>query len=35
MLLALESSLYHDGRFATLRDVFEHDDTFTRLNLTE
>jgi uncharacterized protein YjbJ (UPF0337 family) len=30
-----KSSLYHDGRFATLRDVIEHDDTFTRLSLAE
>jgi hypothetical protein len=30
-----KSSLYHDERFATLRDVIEHDDTFTRLSLAE
>jgi cytochrome c peroxidase len=30
-----KGGFYHDGRFATLRDVIEHYDTFKRLGLAE
>ena len=29
-----KSGFYHDGRFATLRDVIEHYDTFLKRSLT-
>jgi cytochrome c peroxidase len=31
----LKGGFYHDGRFATLRDVVNHYNTFFRLGLTE
>jgi len=30
-----KDGLYHDGRFATLRDVVDHYDGFLRLGLTD
>jgi cytochrome c peroxidase len=30
-----KGGFYHDGRFATLRDVLEHYDTFFKLGLSE
>ena len=30
-----KGGFYHDGRFATLRDVIDHYDTFKRLGLAE
>jgi len=30
-----KGGFYHDGRFATLRDVVDHYDTFKRLGLTD
>jgi hypothetical protein len=30
-----KGGFYHDGRFATLRDVLDHYDQFFRLGLTE
>ena len=34
-LLMSEGGFYHDGRFATVRDVVEHYDKFLRLSLSE
>jgi cytochrome c peroxidase len=30
-----KGGFYHDGRFATIRDVVEHYDNFLRLSLSE
>ncbi|HYP07067.1 MAG TPA: hypothetical protein VER03_12620 [Bryobacteraceae bacterium] len=35
MVARQKGGFYHDGRFATLRDVVEHYNSFLRLNLTE